>query len=685
MPRIYEAETYKEVTDAQLGDVEWFMNKLGTIFWTPGGTQESFEENIRILRSVYQEHLMDNTFMTLFANARRVSDGGKHPDFAGAGITIRMVYTADDFLYTEYPYEEVASETNLFRRDQIMAQLEKQARAAGVRTFKSLYNQYERSQKDHGNKTHRFGVPRMDSGELQLDPGDWKMDGTGIFKDTVRGREYACSHNIAPVRRLRNIDNGEEKLTLAYERSGSIRYVTKSKRELFDGAKVLDLASIGVAVTSKTGKTLAQYLCEIEGLNYDEIPQQDSVGRLGWLSDGRFSPYVDDVAFDGDAAYGRIFSAIREKGSYDEWLKCAVECRNYSRTAQIMLAASFASVLIRKIGGLAFFVHLWGVDSETGKTVALMLAASVWGCPEIGQYVQSFRSTQVGHEKVAAFLNNIPMCIDEKQLDSRFDVYQLAEGVGKTRGNKAGGIDDTPTWTLSVLTTGETPLTGNGVGAGAVNRVIDIECKNPDKVIEDGHKTSRILRRNYGFAGRRFIQQLTPEILDKAERLHQTYFRELTSGDTTEKQSGAAAMILTADYLADKLIFKTGKYLTVNEISSFLQSKAAVSAGNRGYDYICDWVALNSSKFAGEGTGDSFGLIDGDYAYINRTVFRKSCTEGGFDERALLSWLRANNLILTRGRAFTKGKRINGVNVECVVLKLPDCGASLETEEDDLL
>ncbi len=683
--KIYDAASYRNVTEEQLRDAKWFAEKLGDLIWSPGGTQETFEENVRILRTVYQERQMDAVFMELFARVRKALDGGRAESVADAGITVRMIYTADDFLYTDYPYEEIFSETNGFRQEQIKAQLEKQAKSVGIRNFRTLYGQYERSQKNMGNKGRRFCIPNMLGGTLELDPGDWKMDGTGIYKDTVRGREYACTHSIAPVRRLRNIDTSDEKLTLAYERSGSVRYITKPKRELFDGAKVLDLSSVGVAVTSQTAKVLARYLCEIEDINYDVIPQQDSVGRLGWLEDGRFSPYVEDVVFDGDAAYGRIFSAIREKGSFDEWLKCAVECRNYSRTAQIMLAASFASVLIRKIGRLSFFVHLWGVDSETGKTVALMLAASVWGSPEIGQYVQTFRSTQVGHEKVAAFLKHIPMCIDEKQLDSKFDVYQLAEGVGKTRGNKAGGIDQTPTWNLSVLTTGETPLTGSGVGAGAVNRVIDIECRNPEKVIEDGLKTSRILLRNHGHAGRRFIEQLTPELLNEADRLHQTYFRELAGGDTTEKQAGAAAMILTADHLADKLIFKTGRHLTAGEISAFLQTRSAVSAGSRGYDYICDWVALNSAKFAGEGTGDSYGLIDGDYAYINRTVFRKSCIEGGYDERALLSWLRANSLILTRGRAFTRGKRINGVNVECVVLKLPGCGVPPETEEDMLL
>lgn len=49
------------------------------------------------------------------------------------------------------------------------------------------------------------------------------------------------------------------------------------------------------------------------------------------------------------------------------------------------------------------FVHLWGVESGTGKTVALMLAASVWGNPAIGQYVQTFNATQVGHEKQRHF------------------------------------------------------------------------------------------------------------------------------------------------------------------------------------------------------------------------------------------------------------------------------------------
>ena len=53
----------------------------------------------------------------------------------------------------------------------------------------------------------------------------------------------------------------------------------------------------------------------------------------------------------------------------DVWRETAVRCRQESRTAQILLAASFASVLLGHIGALPFFVHLWSAESGTGKTV----------------------------------------------------------------------------------------------------------------------------------------------------------------------------------------------------------------------------------------------------------------------------------------------------------------------------
>lgn len=668
----------------KLRDIRWLFELTNDLIYSPGMTQSALEENLRTLRECYKEQSIDSVFLEMFARAIEVFP--KSESFLETGLILRIPYTKDDFLYTEAPYLEIANQKTQFARDQVREQLAEIAKNLGVTGFKGLCKRFSSRLESQVAEGRHLVFPLVNSDErigLEL-PEDWIFDSSGIYKLIGERKEYACMHPIAPVRRLTNIDNGMTKLMIAFERGGRIRYLIRDKRDLFDSRKIIELSSADVAVTSKTAANLSQFLCEVEDLNYEEIPEQDSVGRLGWLDNGSFSPFMKDIAFDGDASFGKMFSAIHENGDYGTWLQCAIGCRRFSITAQIMLASSFASVMLQKIGGLPFFVHLWGVDSETGKTVALMLAASVWGDPQVGRYVQTFRSTQVGHEYTANFLKNIPMCIDEKQLNSKFDVYQLAEGAGKARGNKTGGIAETPTWNLAILTTGETPLTNAGSGAGALNRVIDIECKAENKVIADGKATAKILRKHYGFAGKRFLEQLTPELLTEAEELHDKYYRQLQILDKTDKQSAPAALILTADYFADKLIFKTGNVLTPEKIMDFLKSRSEVSAGVRGYDYLCDWVAMNAAKFSGDGNSETFGVIEGDTAYINRTVFRKACADGGYNESAVLSWLKSKNLIETRGRAMTKSKRISGVRVECVVMQLP-FGESEDDPLDELL
>lgn len=611
------------------------------------------------------------------------------------GCEWRFRYNAEDFGSSEEPYREVFFQPTAFLKQRTLDRLAVEANKCGFKGFKATYKAFEQSMRQVSSGGAAMINPSdFPQQPMELECGEWHCDSTGVSKVLKEKVEYACLHPIMPIERLVNIDTGEEKLRIAFFKGRYWRDFIASKRDLFDSAKIIQFSGLGVSVTSRSARLLAEYLCDIETLNPDIIPETESVGRLGYIGDGeQFSPYVENLVFDGDINYSAIYAAVSEKGNYTAWLTEALKCRSESLTAQIMLAASFASVLVGKIGCLPFFVHLWGVESGTGKTVALMLAASVWGNPDIGQYIQTFNATQVGHEKTAAFLNNIPMCIDELQLSkdshghSKFDVYQLAQGVGRTRGNKGGGIDKTPEWKLCVLTTGESPLTSDSSGAGAINRVIDIECKASDSVIRDGFKTSSCLKQNYGFAGRRFVEAMIPEEYEKAKVRYQELFKELSRGSTTEKQAMAAALIILADELADRFIFKTGKHLTVDEISEFLKSKASVSAGERGYAYMCDWVAMNVSRFKSEenNSGDCYGIIDGDWAYINNSVFRSAAKTAGFDDRALLSWLKTNGLIQTRGRAFTKNKRINGIATECVVMMLHRCSENDPEDYEELL
>ena len=186
------------------------------------------------------------------------------------------------------------------------------------------------------------------------------------------------------------------------------------------------------------------------------------MGRLGWIDGYGFSPYVEDLVFDGDLSYKHFFESVRTHGNFGKWLDLVSGIRHGGVIARLVLAASFASVLVKPCGALPFFVHLWG-GTEAGKTVALMLAASVWASPKMGDYIHTFNSTSVGQELSAGFVNSLPLILDELQIvgDKKdFDktIYLLAEGVGRSRGAKSGGLQKVSSWKNCILTNGEQPI-----------------------------------------------------------------------------------------------------------------------------------------------------------------------------------------------------------------------------------
>lgn len=618
-------------------------------------------------------------------------------------------FTQEEFLNSTKPFEWVYRfHSTPFQEERATGSAAIKAKAVGVIGFKGMYQKYIKSlnsiaSPDAENVTNFAEQP------IELDTGEWQSNESGVYKFGSQGTiEIACPHPIMPVERLKNIDTGELKVKLAFRRGTKNRKAWQEITTDFDtvsnSKNITSLSRIGISVTSgKRAQNLVDYIADVLDKNYDLIPEYKSVSRMGWNEEG-FSPYVDEVVFDGNPGFEKIFQSIKEHGKYELWLKEALAVRKYSVAAKIVLASSFASVLIGPCGLLPFFVHLWGMDSGTGKTVAQMVAASVWANPTAGgDYFKTFKSTSVGFEVIAGFLNSLPVVIDELQLakDNRgkviFNVYELASGSGKLRSNKTLGLASSLTWSNCFITSGESPLTSEGDGAGAINRVIEVECRADAKVIRDGHKTAGALKENYGFAGRIFVDRLMENSeLDKAKERYEQNYTDCMKNDTTEKQAMAAAVIATADQLATEWIFKDASGLTINDMSEFLKSKEAVSASQRGYEYMCDWVTQNANKLrGGSENSDCYGKIAGilgrddpdaaekGWVYIIRSVWNRACEDGKFSPRALLSHLRTRKLIQTRGKAMTKNKRINGVCTECVVMKLPSEAAGELIDQGD--
>ena len=608
------------------------------------------------------------------------------------------VYTRDDYLTTTKPFEYLyAHKENKFEMRQLMGRMSIQAQAVGVRNLATLFKDYIETVS--GTVTPGFNRTDFTGQEMELDCGGWTATDTGIYGTDKMGFEVvACYHPIMPVQRLVNVDTREHKVMLAYRLSRRWDIVIVDRNVISDSRSIIGLSKYGIMVNSETGKALVRYLADVEQLNYDLIPEVSSVGRLGWIEEYGFSPYEEELVFDGEETYRTRFESIQEHGSREAWLDCARAVRSGKTPgnviARIVLAASFASVLVGPCRCLPFFVHLWG-GSETGKSLSLVLAASVWANPEIGVYIQTFNATEVGKELGAAFCNSLPLIIDELQLvkDNRKDfdrmIYQLSEGVGRARGRKQGGLQKTPTWRNCVITTGEFPIISANSGEGAVNRTIEVDCHDT-KLFDEQKKPATSLYANYGFAGREFVDHLMADgVIERVQKLQEDLQKAIKTGDTMDKQTASAALILAADRLSEEWIFQDGVLLQPDDIRPYLVSKETVNQNARALQYLYDFININQSRFspgADAHQGEVWGDLDDDYAYIIRSKFDQILQDEGYNASAFLGWAKNNNLILPgKDGKMTRTKRINGRVSRCIWLKMDNYLNDFEENVEELL
>jgi hypothetical protein len=610
-------------------------------------------------------------------------------------------FTQYDFLYTEAPYQFLMNAAeNKFEMIQMREKMKAYAASVGVKGFIGLWNAYleghQAQVKKRGGGVALSNVTDFDGQELELSSGPYICNDSGITTVDRYGYEkIVCLHPVMPVRRLVNVDTGEERIEIAFKKGYSWRRIVVPKSVVASGNSILQLADKGIVVTSENAKDLSAYLMQIEQLNYEQIPEQMSVSRLGWLGKDRFVPFTDNVIFDGDENFRQMYKAVRSEGDYSKWLDAMRKLRAERGQGRIFLAASFASVLIKPLGVLPFFVHGYGT-TEVGKSVGLMVAASVWADPEIGEYVTTFNSTAVGQEMTATFLNNLPMCIDELQIKDAenvrdFDaiIYKLCEGRGKARGSKNGGLQQSGSWRNCFISTGERPITNHNSKGGALNRSIEFECDKP--LFPDLPGLCDIIKENFGHAGKHFLELLFSEgVMDAVKQLHKGFASELQKFKGMDKQAAAIALILATDTILTKQMFKDSNYLTVEDFIDIIKTKEDVSINKRAYEYLCALPVRFQSRFVpdkfNEYKGECWGKVDGDTIYIIKSVFDREMDEQGYSSVLFLSWAKRNNKLSAakdcNGRN-TAVTRINGKTVRCVAILSDDTNENGTSEQEE--
>lgn len=581
---------------------------------------------------------------------------------------------------------------NAFQMMQVYNVVAAQAKELGVKNFAKMFESYKRVQRGSGyNIDLEQAATNFPDQPLELRCGRYTCDAGGVSCEDKGGyHTLVCSHPLMPVKRMENIDTGEQKVEIAFSRGGVWRYNVVDRTVLSSANKIVDLSRYGMDITTESARDVVKYLATIDALNYDKIGEVRSVGRLGWVGHDLFSPYVPDLRYDGDAGYAATYKAVHPQGSMDGWLEAARHGRESSVITRVMLAAAFASVLVEPCDALPFIVHAWG-GTGAGKSVSLMLAASVWADPTAGAYFKTFNSTGVGQEMTAGFLNSLPLCLDELQVikDKKdFDqtIYALCEGVGRSRGAKAGGLQRMQTWRNAIITTGEMPITNADSGGGAVNRVINMDCQD-EKLFADPRWAVSMMRRNYGHAGRAFVEHLTGGAMDRAKELQKEYYAKLTEQDSTEKQALSASLLLAADTIATELLFQDGLELTVEDLAPMLVTKAEADVNARCYEWLTGFIAVNSNRFddSPDNKGEVWGKLENDTCYFVATKFEQIMREYGYSSSSFLSWCsRVGKIKRQDNKHFKSLLRIRKTPTRVLQLLLPPDGFVEVDDEDEM-
>jgi len=266
-------------------------------------------------------------------------------------------------------------------------------------------------------------------------------------------------------------------------------------------------------------------------------------GRIGWHDDcsepGRWSFVLggdaDPLAAPGaelwlHAAQGSGHAQFKQAGTLDDWRANVAALAVGNSRLTFALSAAFAGGLCWLHPNVSGGFH-WAGGSSLGKSALLYSAASLCGP---ATYRRTWLLTATAIEGVAAGHCDAPLLLDElKQAGNPRDVaqaaYMLTSGQGKGRGQAAGGLRETASFSLLFQSNGEIGLTQfleenqERAYAGQEVRFCELPadagagfgCWEDLHGLPDGARFSETLQRNagkhYGTAYPEFIRRVIHE------------------------------------------------------------------------------------------------------------------------------------------------------------------------------
>ena len=252
-----------------------------------------------------------------------------------------------------------------------------------------------------------------------------------------------------------------------------------------------DLCDGGLDINPKDARSRNPRIIEFL-LNAKPNQLTRTVDRIGWIElDAKHGFVLPDQYFgsagDGRVIYSPEYSELPDlttSGSLRDWQDNVAKKATCSSRAVLSICANLAGPLLYVLDkpNTNFGIHIRG-NSSSGKSVALMIGASVSGSPKL---LRSWSATVNGLEGYALASNDLTLHLDEINEKTNASrelgqcIYKLMNGTSKGRANVLGSARPTKKWRLIVLSSGEQGLaeilsTETGaVNTGLLLRLADV-------------------------------------------------------------------------------------------------------------------------------------------------------------------------------------------------------------------
>ena len=270
------------------------------------------------------------------------------------------------------------------------------------------------------------------------------------------------------------------------------------------------------------------------------------VHRAGWHRAGTGAPaYMQaDGTTIGSPAEPMILvdpaedaaRRIAVAGTLEGWRNDVAVLARGNVAATFCIAAAFVGPLLEAAGEDGGGVHLFG-PSRRGKTVALKLAASVWGPPRKDGALRDWRTTVNALEAACVEAADGLLTLDEIQQAEPRDVvatiYGMGNGGGKGRLRSDATARTRRTWRTFFLSNGEMDVPTiaardrQRVPPGAEVRLPSIPLPAALWPVLHGHSDfqalcgalARASAKQHGTAGRAFVERVAARLVDGPEQL----------------------------------------------------------------------------------------------------------------------------------------------------------------------